>query len=115
MKFGLLEIGASFEFEGETYVKTSPMIGSNQKNQQQKFFRRAAEIDCCDDSAEATPVAQIHSLSKTDVTEAFAKFYSHCEQCLQDLSPSLEAQHIQRMRKQLESAKNDFLTKICAV
>ena len=36
MKFKLLSIGQKFEYEGEVYIKTSPLIASNIKTSQDR-------------------------------------------------------------------------------
>ena len=112
MKFGQLKIGAAFDFDGDTYIKTSPVIGQCQKNQTQKFFRRAVDVVCGNSSANVKQASQSRSLPYPEVAEAFAAFYRHCEQCLQDLEPQLDAQRLHSVRGLLDNAKQEFLTKI---
>ena len=112
MKFGQLKIGAAFEFDGETYVKTSPMIGRTLDKGTQKFFRRAVEVNRSDEAEPAKPSKQNRSVTQAEVTEAFADFYRHCEQCLQELTPQLDMKLLERLCMQLENAKQDFLAKI---
>jgi hypothetical protein len=111
MKFGHLKIGTAFEFGGEMYVKTSPLIGRNESDGTQKFFRRAMEVVLHDADIQTNPLERNRGMSQTEVNEAFADFYSHCERCLQELAPQLDATLLQRLRGQLENAKQEFIAK----
>lgn len=109
MKFGQLKIGTAFEFEGKTYIKTSPVIGRCQSNDSQKFFRRAMDVASGEENSREKPVSH---LSQSQVSEAFKDFYRHCEQCLQELAAVVDASRLQRLSRQLEDAKQDFLSRI---
>jgi hypothetical protein len=112
MKFGHVKIGASFEFDGQTYVKTSPMIGRNQSKGTQKFFRRAMEVNYREFDVDEKPELQNRSLSHTQVAEAFAEFYRQCEQCLLSLTPKVDEPLLQQLRGELEHARGEFWAKI---
>jgi len=112
MKFGELKLGAVFRFDGETYVKTSPMIGSNKASAAQKFMRRSVEVELCDQKEETKVPVKTQSLSRPEVAKAFADFYANCEQCLQTLSLEFGEKPIARIRSQLEQARQQFMDKI---
>jgi len=112
MKFGQLKIGAAFEFEGEIYIKTSPMIGRCQGNGTQKFFRRAMEVVWRDEAPQTKPSKPGRRLTQAEIAEAFDDFYHHCQQCLEDLTGQLDTSLLQSLRGQLENARRDFLARL---
>ncbi|WP_455210707.1 hypothetical protein [Kaarinaea lacus] len=112
MKFGELKIGSMFTLDGETYVKTSPMIGLNKTSQTQKFIRRSVEVVLCGREVDATTLPKTDSLSHSEVAKAFADFYANCEQCLQTLGLELDEKAVASMRTHLAQAKQQFMDKI---
>lgn len=112
MKFGELKVGAMFTVGGETFVKTSPMIGRCEKTGAQKFIRRSVDVDLWESRAEPKPATKNHQLSRTQVINAFAEFFAHCETCVQQLAPELDAQLLISVQEQLEKAKQRFMRKI---
>ena len=50
MKFKLLSIGQKFEYEGEIFVKTSPLVASNIKTGHNKMIPRYAVLKLLDDT-----------------------------------------------------------------
>ena len=109
MKFSQLKIGAVFAFDGVKYIKTSPMIGRCEDNGMQKFFRRSSEVDRNDTDL---PSEQTGNIMQTEVAEAFADFYRHCELCLQSLTPALDERTLKHLHGKLESARRDFFARI---
>ena len=112
MKFGELKLGTVFRVDGETYVKTSPMIGSNKASGAQKFMRRSVEVELSDQNKETKVPAKTHLLSRSEVVNAFADFYANCEQCLQTLSSEFGEKSVGSVRSQLEQARKQFMEKI---
>ena len=112
MKFGVLKIGAMFSLDGDTYVKTSPMIGLNKSSGAQKFMRRSVEVEPRGAELETEPAAKTRVLTRARVEKAFSEFYATCEQCLQVLASHADERSVVNMQKQLEKAKQKFIQKI---
>ncbi|MCG6968456.1 MAG: hypothetical protein LJE85_01705 [Gammaproteobacteria bacterium] len=112
MKFGELKVGALFTFEGQTYLKTSPMIGRNETTGEQKFLRRSMAVTLSEISKETKPVVNKRGLTRSEVNSAFEEFYAHCEQCLDQLASVAEEQTLRHTREQLAQARQRFLAKI---
>jgi len=76
MKIHQLPIGARFEYEGEVYVKTGPMMGTG--NGGQRFFPKYAVLKSLDGPV-ATAEAKSENLSRSTVMQAFAMFHAECK------------------------------------
>lgn len=89
MKIHQLPYGARFEYEGEEYVKTGPLIGAGSNGQ--KLIPRYAELRPIGDSAVVREDVT-DSVSKADVLQAFNTFFAECRNLLtKDQLSSLEA------------------------
>ena len=71
MKFKLLSVGQKFEYDGELYVKTSPLIASNIKTGHNKMIPAYATLKLLDHSAAEKEVSQRDKLESEQVIEAF--------------------------------------------
>jgi hypothetical protein len=112
MKFGELEIGALFTYQGQTYIKSSPMIGRNQTTGERKFLRRSMEVQLSQSGTSAKPQVKNRRLTRADAVKAFEEFYRHCEQCLDTLASQAEESTVRSARERLTQAKQRFLAKI---
>ena len=71
MKFKLLSIGQKFEYEGETYVKTSPLIASNLKTSHNKMIPRYAMLTLLDDTGTREQQIKKSSVDSQEILDAF--------------------------------------------
>lgn len=78
MKFKLLSIGQKFEYEGESYVKTSPLIACNIKTSHNKMIPRYAVLKLLDDSDENEQTIKKETLETQEILTAFNLFYESC-------------------------------------
>lgn len=76
MKIHQLPQGARFEYEGEAYIKTGPMVGTGKQGQ--RLIPKYAVLKVLGDPAPGT-VKPEESLSPTMVLEAFDRFYALCK------------------------------------
>jgi len=84
MKFKLLSIGQKFEYQGELYVKTSPLIASNMETGHNKMIPAYAALTLQDQSVSEKEVAQKEALNSEQVIEAFNDFYVSCIDLIED-------------------------------
>lgn len=78
MKFKLLSVGQKFEYEGDIYIKTSPLIASNIKTSQNKMIPRYAALKLLDDSGRSEQKLNNKTLNAQEVVDTFNIFYEHC-------------------------------------
>lgn len=78
MKFKLLSIGQKFKFQGEIYVKTSPIVASNIATGHNKMIPRYAVLTLLDNSNEEIQQSSKEPVSAADVLNQFNQFYEKC-------------------------------------
>ncbi len=76
MKIHQLAQGARFEYEGEEYVKTGPLIGTGKHGQ--KLIPKYAVLKVLGESP-SVPEKSEKTLSRKSVLEAIDRFYARCE------------------------------------
>ena len=107
MKFKLLSIGQKFEYEGETYVKTSPLIASNIKTSHNKMIPRYVSLTLLDDTGTREQQIKKDSVDSQEILDAFNVFYEQCIAALENnnaLDPSI--------KKELDNARDIFVKHI---
>lgn len=55
MKFSLLAVGQQFEYQGETYIKSTPLIAHQVDTGEQRLIPRSANVVSADAPAMAQP------------------------------------------------------------
>ena len=85
MKFHELPIGQQFEFEGETYVKSAPLIACHAQSGKQKFMPRYAAVRLAGEAVPAAPVQKSGMIRIEAVGSAFDEFYACCLSVLESL------------------------------
>lgn len=78
MKFKLLSIGQKFEYEGETYIKTSPLIASNIKTSHNKIIPRYAMLTLLDDTGTNKQKIKSKTVNSQETLNAVNLFYEKC-------------------------------------
>ena len=78
MKFKLLSIGQKFEYEGETYVKTSPLIASNVETNHNKMIPAYVTLNLLSQSVAEKEIKTQENLNTEQVINAFNDFYADC-------------------------------------
>lgn len=89
MKFNHLNIGQKFEFDGNVYIKTSPLIASDATTGSNRMIPRYANLTLVNEAdsqpeKKATGTSIEHELNAEDVLNAFNNFYATCQQCTND-------------------------------
>lgn len=78
MKFKLLSIGQKFKYQGEVYVKTSPIIASNIKTAHNKMIPAYAMLELLEQSITEKEIKKQKTLSSEQVVKAFNEFFASC-------------------------------------
>lgn len=100
MKIHQLPIGARFEFQGEEYVKTGPLLGTGKGGQ--RLIPKYAVLKVLGEAQAVPQAAGSAPLSRADVLAAFEIFCADCRALMaEDARPSLESAR-QRFLKTLD-------------
>jgi hypothetical protein len=75
MKIHQLPMGARFEYAGQSYVKTGPLIGSGESGQ--RLIPKYAVLKVLDGCA-PEPAAPVTPLTRDAVLAAFAAYHATC-------------------------------------
>jgi hypothetical protein len=103
MKFKLLSIGQKFEYEGEIFVKTSPLVASNIKTGHNKMIPRYAVLNLLDDMGAGKPKVLNESVGAQEILNAFNLFYARCIETLETNNAL-----IPKIKDELDKARDDF-------
>ena len=103
MKFKLLSLGQKFEYEGESYVKTSPLIASNIKTSHNKMIPRYAVLKLLDDSGEIEKAIKKETLETGEILKAFNLFYENCINTLEKHNAL-----IPKIKDELDKVRDEF-------
>jgi len=104
MKFKLLSIGQKFEYEGDVYVKTSPLIASNIETSHNKMIPRYATLKLLDQEGTKEQHIKQDSINTQEVLNAFNIFYATCIETLEN-SEIL----VPLIKDELDKAKDEFI------
>ena len=104
MKFNLLSIGQKFEYQGEVYVKTSPLIASNVKTGHNKMIPRYAILTLLDNSGKKEPQITEENINTKDILSAFNIFYEKCISTLENKKVLVPA-----IKDELDKARDEFM------
>lgn len=113
MKFHQLSMGQRFEFEGEVYVRTKPMIAVNEADGSPRFIRRSAAVRVLGHEAPEPPpeppVDNTRELDREAVLEAFDAFYARCLLGLDELGADIDRERMAQVRDTIRVARQRFL------
>ena len=104
MKFKLLSVGQKFEFKGEVYVKTSPLVASNIKTGHNKMIPRYATLILLDDTGTKESQTTNEPLKAEQVLTAFNTFYAACIETLEKNDVL-----IPEIKNELDHYRDDFI------
>ena len=107
MKFKLLSIGQKFEYEGDIYVKTSPLIASNIKTSHNKMIPRYASLILLDDTGTDKQKIKKESVDAKDTLKAFNIFYAQCIETLEKHNAL-----VPDIKNKLDKARDEFTKKL---
>ena len=107
MKFCDIPVGSQFRYQGEVYIKTTPLVARNEASGEQKFFRRASLVQSRSDSIPSGSVDTQKQFPYARIHQAMDEF---CEEFRRDIS-NLETIHPIDIEKILARGREDFLRK----
>ncbi|MDP2432861.1 MAG: hypothetical protein Q8O33_12620 [Pseudomonadota bacterium] len=105
MKFQLLPLGARFEYEGKTYVKTGPLTAAGDDGQ--RMIPRHAVLKPLDGTPTDAPRRADRKLDETAVKAALEAFHGECSRLLQAVAENPD--QAPAARAVLDAARQRFL------
>ena len=112
MKFQQVKIGQQFEYQGDIYVKHSPLVASHAETGKQKLIPRYAAVVVTDTAVSPEDKNPGRSLDSEQVQIAFGKFYDCVLESLQKIKPELKTQALEPVQSRLENARQQFLNEL---
>ena len=112
MKFQHLKIGQLFQYQGETYVKATPLVAGHAETGQQKLIPRYAEIQILENTPLAEAQASPRSLSNTQVSTALDQFHALCLTAIEDILPQGDEVTRQALHTRLSEARKQILQQL---
>lgn len=107
MKFCDIPVGKAFQYQGEAYIKLTPLVARHEASGEQRFFRRASVIQP-QTEAFVPNTAETQKQFRYDVIhQAIDEF---CEGSLRNIG-ALETIRLVDVQDALERGRNDFLSK----
>ncbi len=107
MKFKLLSIGQKFEYEGDVYVKTSPLVASNIETSHNKMIPRYATLKLLDQEGIKEQQVKQASINTQEVLDAFNTFYESCIETLESKDMLMPL-----IKDELDKAKDEFIKRL---
>ena len=112
MKFQHLKIGQQFSYQGETYVKATPLVASHVETGQQKLIPRYAEIQLRESTPAPEPQPLPQSLNSNQVRAAFDQFHALCLTAIQEALPQCDEVALQAFHSRLSEAHKQTLQQL---
>lgn len=103
MKFKLLSIGQKFEYDGEVYVKTSPLIASNIKTSENKMIPRYATLTLLDETGIQKQQIKKDAVNTQEILNAFNIFYEKCIATLENNNALVPL-----IKDEIDKARDEF-------
>lgn len=110
-KFSLLAIGETFEYQGERYTKSGPLIASRLENGSQRMIPRSAVVTPL--SGAEAPAAKVESrqLPTEQVLEAFEHYHRGCLDWLA-MTEKVDEELAASIREAMATARERFLAEL---
>ena len=112
MKFQHLKVGQKFEYQGNSYVKSSPLLATHSESGEQKLIPRYATVVVTDSTLPPHAKDSESNISSDKIRFAFDKFYDCVQDSLLKLEYELEADTLTSMQQRLATARQQFLDEL---
>lgn len=112
MKFQQLKIGQQFEYQGNIYVKSSPLLASHTETGEQKLIPRYAAIVVTEAGLPSEHQKTFHKLNSDQVQTAFDKFYTEVIASLPRADSVIDTATLESIQIQLENSRQAFFVEL---
>lgn len=106
IKFIQLQPGQAFVFEGQPYVKSSPLMARNETTGQERFIPRSAFVES--GAATAAPPEPRREPVSAEVRNAWSAFRHRLAELTTRLEEQLDEERAAELRRSLTQAAEEF-------
>lgn len=110
-KFTLLPVGECFEYQGEQYSKTGPLIATNLKDNHRRMIPRSAMVMPLTDTAVPPPpdTSKSTTLDAASTLAAFEHYHCGCLDWLRLAEKEMSSETTEQIRTAMEQARQRFI------
>lgn len=107
MKFSDVKIGQTFEYQGQTYTKESPMLASNGHGATKRMFRLSMEVGTSTiSSAAVSSPKELAPLPVEQVRQALQQLQQLLQADIVQLQPALDNRQTEQLQGMFEKNLN---------
>jgi len=111
MKFHQAPLGQPFEYQGQHFIKTSPIIAWCDETESQQLLPRSAEVQVYHQS-DNQPVVNERNIPLQHARQVLLKWHDYCLDCLQSINDNPVPEKLAQVHSQLEQARSQFLSEL---
>lgn len=112
MKFQQLKVGQKFEYQGDSYVKHSPLVAIHTESGKQKLIPRYAAIVVIDADLPAEDKTVSRKISSDQIQTAFDMFYTDVVDALTKAGTDIDTPTLESIKQRLESSRQKFFREL---
>jgi hypothetical protein len=112
MKFHQLPVGSRFRLDGEWYVKSTPLIGTQPHSGQDRLIRRSAVVELAEGPGGDAEPSPPQPPERALLAAALADYRQHCDRCLDRVAERLPEQLVRDLRTDLGDAWGDLRARL---
>ncbi len=109
MKFQYLKIGQQFRYQGETYVKTTPLVASHAESGANKLIPRYAEIELLATTNSTEFPSPPRPRNQHQIHTILEHHHELCLGAIRDAFPQIDAAAMQPLETKLDALHTQLL------
>ena len=110
MKFKQLNIGQQFEYQQQTYIKTTPLLAKHSETGEQKLIPRYADLNI--EEVNTADKAPNEALSAEALKKSLHQHKRSITQTLAELSDKLNNNELAELNQQIEDTYNELYQRL---
>ena len=112
MKFQQIKIGQKFEYQGDIYVKHSPLVAIHSETGKQKLIPRYAGVVVTDNDLPPKDKTVSREIKSDQIQTAFDRFYTDVLDALAKAGPDIDAPTLESIKNRLENSRQNFVNEL---
>lgn len=112
MKFQHLKIGQQFHYQGESYLKTTPLIASHAETGVQKLIPRYAEIELLDTTDSTIRQTTLQAPDPHQIRATLEQYHALCLRAIRDAFPQTDDATMQSLKVKLDMLHKQLLQQL---
>jgi hypothetical protein len=114
MKFQHLKIGQQFHYQGETYLKNTPLIASHAETGNQKLIPRYAEIELLDTTDSTIRQTTLQTPDPHQIRATLEQYHELYLLAIRDALPQVDDSIIQSLQAKLDTLHKQLLQQLAS-